>query len=157
MGPNVTQYENRIEEMRGVCEEIATLLAGGVAPRDIGVVARTLDAYDVHLLHRFAAEHGFTTTAEETTPLIAQRIGRGVATLLRLREDDFPRTAVIELLRDGFQPKRRVKIDDVDLATRRRTSPGARATRCVTSRASRSSTTTSPSWPSWKRWRQTAR
>jgi RecB family exonuclease len=117
--PEVRQYENRIEEMRGVCEEIAKLIDGGVAPRDIGVVARTLDAYDVHLLHRFAAEHGFTTTAEATTPLIAQRIGRGVATLLRLREDDFPRAAVIELLRDGFQPKRRVKIDDVDLAMRK--------------------------------------
>src|SRR5689334_16542912 len=117
--PTVTQFENRIEEMRGVCAQIAALLTAGVAPREIGVVARTLDAYDVHLLHRFAAEHGFNTTAEETTPLVAQRIGRGVATLLRLRDDDFPRAAVIELLRDGFRTKRAVKIDEIDLATRK--------------------------------------
>src|ERR1041385_4769424 len=60
--PRVMQFENRIEEMRGVCAQIAQLLADGVAPREIGVVARALDAYDIHLLHRFAAEHGFTTT-----------------------------------------------------------------------------------------------
>src|SRR5947209_2819443 len=88
-GTKITQFENRIEEARGVCAQIAKLLADGVPPRDIAVVARTLDAYDVHLLHRFAAEHGFTTTAEQTTPLIAQRIGRGAAGLLRLRDDDF--------------------------------------------------------------------
>jgi CRISPR/Cas system-associated exonuclease Cas4 (RecB family) len=117
--PAVLQFENRIEEMRGVCEAITGLLAEGVAPRDIGVVARALDPYDIHLLHRFGAENGFTTTADETTPLVAQRIGRGVATLLRLRDDDFPRAAVIELLRDGFQSKRHVKIDEVDMATRR--------------------------------------
>ena len=117
--PRVMQFENRIEEMRGVCAQIAQLLAEGVAPREVGVVARALDAYDIHLLHRFAAEHGFTTTADETTPLVAQRIGRGVATLLRLRDDDFPRAAVIELLRDGFRTRRHVAIDDVDLATRK--------------------------------------
>ncbi len=122
--PRVTQYENRIEEMRGVCAEIAKLLGQGVTPKEIGVVARSLDPYDVHLLHRFAAEHGFTTRADETTPLVAQRIGRAVATLLRLREDDFPRAAVIELLRDGFQSKRPVKIDEVDLATRKAHVPG---------------------------------
>jgi RecB family exonuclease len=116
---NVAQHDNRIEELRSVCAGVAALLAEGVAPRGIGIVARTLEPYDVHLLNRFAAEHGFTTAAEDTTPLAAQRIGRGVATLLQLREDDFPRNAVIELLRDGFRPKRRVKIDEVDHATRR--------------------------------------
>jgi hypothetical protein len=115
----VTQYENRIEELRGVCSEIAALLDSGVPPRDIGIAARTLDPFDIHLLNRFGAERGFTTSAEETIPLIAERIGRGVATLLRMRDDDFPRAAVIELLRDGFQPRRQVKIDDVDVATRR--------------------------------------
>jgi len=117
--PSVTQFDNRIEELRGVCDEIARLLAAGTAAREIGIVARTLDPYDVHLLNRFAAERGFTTTADESTPLVAHRIGRGLCTLLRMHEDEFPRGAVIELLRDGFQSKRRVKIDEVDIATRR--------------------------------------
>ncbi|MEK6372872.1 MAG: PD-(D/E)XK nuclease family protein [Acidobacteriota bacterium] len=115
----VLQHDNRVEELRSVCADVAGRLAEGVAPRSIGIVARTLEPYDDHLLNRFAAEHGFTTAAEDTTPLGAHRIGRGVATLLSLREDDFPRNAVIELLRDGFQAKRRVKIDEIDAATRR--------------------------------------
>jgi RecB family exonuclease len=119
VAPRVTQYENRIEEIRGVCARIASLLDEGVSPRDIGIVARSLDVYDIHLINRFAAERGFISTAGETIPLVAQRIGRGVAALLRLRDDDFPRAAVIELLRDGFQSKRVVRIDDVDVATRR--------------------------------------
>src|SRR5205814_9869531 len=58
----VAQYDNRIEEIRGVCDEVAALLTDGAAPAGIGVVARTLDPYDIHLLNRFAAERGFGTS-----------------------------------------------------------------------------------------------
>src|SRR5437763_667652 len=78
-----------------------------------------IDDDDARLLNRFAAELGFATTATIATPLLAHRLGRGLATILRLRDRGFARGDVFELLRDGFTPRRRMKIDDVDLATRR--------------------------------------
>ena len=115
----VTAHETKLDELRVVCAEVRGLLDEGVPPREIAIVARTLDDDDARLLQRFAAEHGFATTATTPTPLLAHRLGRGLATLLRLREHGFPRGNVFELLRDGFRPKQRMKIDDVDLATRR--------------------------------------
>jgi RecB family exonuclease len=70
-------------------------------------------------LARFAAELGFSTTATTATPLLAHRLGRGLTTLLRLREGGFPRGDVFELLRDGFTPKRRMNVDEADVATRK--------------------------------------
>ncbi|HKS25065.1 MAG TPA: hypothetical protein VJZ76_19880, partial [Thermoanaerobaculia bacterium] len=115
----VTAHETKLDELRAVCAEVRALLDHGVAPREIAIVARTLDDDDARLLQRFSAELGFATTATTATPLLAHRLGRGLATLLRLREHGFPRGDVFELLRDGFRPKQRMTIDDVDLATRR--------------------------------------
>src|SRR5205814_10142375 len=69
--------------------------------------------------NRFAAAEGFTLSNGEETSLIAHRLGRAMATLLRVRENGFPRGEVIELVRDGFVPKRVVDIDELDQATRR--------------------------------------
>jgi RecB family exonuclease len=115
----VRAYETKLDELRAVCAEVRALLDEGVPPHEIAIVARTLDDDDARLLQRFSAELGFSTTATTATPLLAHRLGRGLATLLRLREHGFPRGDVFELLRDGFRPKQRMKIDDVDLATRR--------------------------------------
>jgi len=116
---SVTAHETKLDELRFVCAEIRNLLDSGTPPRDIAIVARALDDDDARLIQRFAAEHGFPTTAATATPLLAHRLGRGLATLLRLHDRGFPRGDVFELLRDGFTPKRRMKIDEVDLATRR--------------------------------------
>jgi RecB family exonuclease len=116
---SVSAHETKLDELRAVCAEVRTLLDEGVPPRAIGIVARSLDDDDVRLLSRFAAELGFATTATTATPLLAHRLGRGLATILRLRDRGFPRGDVFELLHDGFTPRRRMKIDDVDLATRR--------------------------------------
>ncbi|HKO01253.1 MAG TPA: PD-(D/E)XK nuclease family protein [Thermoanaerobaculia bacterium] len=116
---SVSRDEAKHSEVDRVADEIAELLASGVAPRNIGVVARSFDAYDARLLNRFAEERGFTTTISEDIPLAAHRLGRGIVMLLRLRERGFIRGEVLELLRDGFEPRRRVKIDEVDVATRR--------------------------------------
>ncbi|MFP5245919.1 MAG: hypothetical protein ACLGH0_04430, partial [Thermoanaerobaculia bacterium] len=113
------QYETRAAELRDVCASVAELLANGVAPRDIGIVARSLEPYDARLLNRFAAEHGFATTLQEEIPLAAHRIGRGALMLLRLRERGFPRAEVLELVRDGLQVKTRLDVDATDAATRR--------------------------------------
>jgi RecB family exonuclease len=115
----IAQYDTRTIELREVCHAVGDLLRSGTIARDIGIVARRLDPHDVALLNRFAREEGFALSTVESTPLPAQRLGRAIATLLQLRERGFARGAVIELLRDGFQPERTISVDDLDMATRR--------------------------------------
>jgi hypothetical protein len=114
-----TSYDTRFNELRGVCREVAALLADGTPPGEIAIVARSLEPYDIRLLNRFASESGFRTTLPDERPLLAHRIGRGAVTLLRLREHGFPRAEVLELVRDGLHTKKRLSIDAVDAATRR--------------------------------------
>jgi RecB family exonuclease len=116
---SVDQYDTRAIELRETCRSVAALLASGTPASDIGIVARTLEPYDVALLNRFAAAERFILSTGEETPLVAHRLGRAITTLLRLREAGFPRGEVIELLRDGFETKRPVDVDEIDLATRR--------------------------------------
>ncbi|HEX7828967.1 MAG TPA: hypothetical protein VF787_04900, partial [Thermoanaerobaculia bacterium] len=115
----VLQYDAPYNELRDVCERVASQLADGVDPRAIGIVARSFDPYDVQLLHRFAAEFGFRTTLEDEIKLQTHRIGRGAITLLRLRERDFPRRDVLELVRAGLHTQTKIQVDVVDAATRR--------------------------------------
>src|ERR1043166_1150684 len=115
----VAQYDTRTIELRETCRAAGELLKSGVDARDIGIVARTLDPYDIALLNRFAAAEGFAISTAEETPLLAHCLGRAIATLLRLRENGFPRGDVIELLRGGFLSKRAFDIDEIDMATRR--------------------------------------
>jgi len=116
---DVAQYDTRTIELRETCGAAGALLKSGVNARDVGIVARTLDPYDVALLNRFAAAEGFAISTADETPLVAHRLGRAIATLLRLRENGFPRGDVIELLRGGFIAKRAFDIDEIDMATRR--------------------------------------
>jgi len=116
---DVNQYDTRTIELRETCHAAGELLRSGIAANEIGIVARTLDPYDIALLNRFANDEGFTLSTADETPLVAHRLGRAIATLLRLRENGFPRGEVIELLRDGFETKRAINIDEIDLATRR--------------------------------------
>jgi len=116
---DVAQFDTRTIELRETCREVAALLRSGAGARDIGIVARTLEPYDIALLNRFAAAEGFALSTADETSLAAHRLGRAMATLLRLRENGFPRGEVIELVRDGFMPRRVIDIDDIDQATRR--------------------------------------
>src|SRR3954469_13478429 len=115
----VAQYDTRTIELRETCRAAGALLRSGVDAREIGIVARTLDPYDIALLNRFAAAEGFAVSTTDDTPLVAHRLGRAIATLLRLRENGFPRGDVIELLRGGFIAKRGFDINEIDMATRR--------------------------------------
>src|SRR5207253_2649741 len=65
-------------------------------------------------------------------PLLAHRIGRGIAMLLRLAENGFPRGEVLELLRDGFKSRRATDIDDLDFATRKARIAGGSSAELVT-------------------------
>lgn len=116
---SATPYDTRFRELRGVCAEIGGLLSSGTPAREIGIVARSLEPYDVRLLHRFSSEFGFRTTLPDELPLIAHRIGRGAVTLLRLRDRGFLRAEVLELVRDGLRTRVRVDVDRLDAATRR--------------------------------------
>jgi ATP-dependent helicase/DNAse subunit B len=115
----VTRDDTKQTEFTRVAQEIRALLDAGADAASIGIVARSFDAYDARLLNRFAAAHGFTTTMQDDVPLPAHRLGRGIVTLLKLRDRGFIRGEVLELLRDGFTPKRPVRIDEIDVATRR--------------------------------------
>jgi hypothetical protein len=115
----VTLFDTHFNELAGVCASVAALLDEGVEPGSIGIVARSLEPYDVRLLERFARQHGFATTLADELPLMAHRIGRGVVTLLRLAERGFPRADVLELVRDGLRTRTQLNADNVDAATRR--------------------------------------
>src|SRR5262249_46458579 len=72
-------------------------------------------------------ESGFAITERVETSLLGHRIGRGIATILRLRERNFPRGDVIDILRDGYQPRARIDADRIDVATRRARISGGRS------------------------------
>ncbi len=114
-----TAYNTRLDEVRDVCARVAALLESGTPAREIGIVARSFEPYDVRLLNRFANEHGFATTLSEEIPLSAHRIGRGALTLLRLRDRGFPRSEILGLIRDGLHAKTRLDVDAADKETRR--------------------------------------
>jgi hypothetical protein len=116
----VVPHETRLDEIRAACGHVAALLGAGTPPSDIGIVARSLDAHDVRLFGRFANEHGFAVSANGEVKLTAQRIGRSLASLLRLRERGFLRGDVLELLRDGLQTATRIDVDRADRHTRER-------------------------------------
>ena len=124
---NLARYDDKESELRAVCGSIRMLLDSGVAPDRIGITARALDPDDVRLLDRFAEESGFAITERVDTSLSGHRIGRGIATILRLRERNFPRGDVIDILRDGYQPRTRVDVDRLDIATRRARISGGRS------------------------------
>jgi PD-(D/E)XK nuclease superfamily len=116
----VSEHDRRDAEIRAVCARVARLLSDGAQPQSIGIVARSLEDADVHLFNRFAAEYGFRTTATEELPLIAHRIGRATVTILRLRERDFRRADVLEVVRDGLRTQTRINVDSADQETRQR-------------------------------------
>ena len=115
----IDEGTTREDEVRRVCLAIGGLLRSGVDAASIGIVARSLDAYDQHLLERFAAASGFTTGSAPAIPLTAHRIGRAIASMLRIRDRGFPRGEVIEILRAGFRTRRPIRLDAVDVATRK--------------------------------------
>lgn len=131
----VTEYDTRVDELRGICARVAELLENGTPAGEIGIVARSLEPYDRNLLQRFAAEQGFRTTLASEIPLPAHRIGRGAITLLRLRERGFPRAEVLELVRAGLHTTARIDVDATDVATRRARIAGGTSAELATMRA----------------------
>ena len=116
---SIDEHRTREDEARATTAAIAARLAAGVEPSSIGVAARSLEPYDVALLDRFARAQGFAFSTRPSIPLIAHRFGRGLVTLLSLRERDFPRGEVLELVRSGLRTQTRINPDKADYETRR--------------------------------------
>ena len=121
------EHRTREDEARATALAIASRLRAGADPASIGVVARSLEPYDLALLDRFAREAGFSFSTRPSIPLIAHRIGRGLVTLLTLRERDFPRGEVLELVRSGLRTQIRISADKADHETRRAHIAGGRS------------------------------
>jgi ATP-dependent helicase/nuclease subunit B len=100
----VARFRNREEELRQTVRSVASLLKGGVDPREIGVTRRNLDERDVALLQRHARDFGFAFTLQAELPLHGHRFARGILLLLGLREHRFRRGDVIEILGSGLSP-----------------------------------------------------
>jgi RecB family exonuclease len=113
---HVAAYDRADLEVRAACEAAAKLLADGV--QSIGIVARSLDPSDIHLFTRAAAEYGFRVSERDDIPLLSHRLGRAVASILRLRERGFPRGEVLEIIRDGFRAQTPINVDEADVKTR---------------------------------------
>jgi len=114
----VEQRPTRDEELQAVCQSVRRLLDDGVPASAIGIVSRATDPHDAALVRRFAAELGFGVTDQTTRPLRGHRFGRALAILLQLRDRDFPRGDVIEILRSGFRAASPVDPGRLDQATR---------------------------------------
>jgi hypothetical protein len=105
---SVNAFDRADLEIRAICEQVAKL------DGEIGIVTRSLDPYDVHLFNRYGV------VAKQDTPLLAHRLGRAIATILRLRERGFPRGDVLEIVRDGFRAETSINLDEADQKTRQK-------------------------------------
>ena len=86
------------DEVWGVAKKI---LAGGVRPDRIGVVARTLEPYARHVEQIFE-ENRIPFIPPRGRPLADEPKWKFTRTLYRLGLDDFPRGAVLDVLRSPF-------------------------------------------------------
>ncbi|HEY3054530.1 MAG TPA: PD-(D/E)XK nuclease family protein [Thermoanaerobaculia bacterium] len=124
---SVREAQTREEEIHNVCADIAALLASGASAQSIGVVSRSLDAYDAALFERFSREHGFVMSESVALPLTAHRFGRATMLLLRIRERNFPRSDVLEIVRSGLRLTTRINPEKADYETRYATIAGGRS------------------------------
>ena len=113
-----TQHPTPDEELQAICRSVRRLLDDGVAASSIGIVSRAIDSHDAAALRRFAEELRFRVSDRTTRPLRGHRFGRALSLLLQLRDRDFARGDVIEILRCGFRTAASVKPDRLDQATR---------------------------------------
>lgn len=94
---SIHRYGTPSEEARETCREIRSLLDGGADLRRIGIVARALDPERIAALERAAADFDLALATPPTRPLSSHPFGRVLRLLLQIREQRFPRAAVVEI------------------------------------------------------------
>ncbi|MEO8217641.1 MAG: PD-(D/E)XK nuclease family protein [Acidobacteriota bacterium] len=109
------------DEFRETCRAVRRLLDSGVSASEVGIAVRSIEPRDAARLERYAQDFEFALRRRSARPLRSQRIGRSILRLLRLRSEDFPRSRVFQLLRDGFRAGSESDrgIDSLDRLTRR--------------------------------------
>jgi len=85
-------------ELTFVARDILGKVAAGVAPDEIGVVARTLEPY-APLAETVFERHRLPVDASLSLPLLRNPRGQVLSLLVRALEEDFPRQVVLELVR----------------------------------------------------------
>lgn len=93
-------------ERERVCDAIADHIRRGFDRRRIGVVQRQLDPLEADTWHRAANLRGFVFSRPRVLPFAMHRSGRAVIRLLELRQRNFRRADIIELIESGLIPFR---------------------------------------------------
>lgn len=139
----LTAATTRADELRQIGAAVRRLLAGGTPAADIGIVTRSVVDEERILFRFIAADAGFSFSGANARDIRAHRIGRGVITLLRLRERRFRRSDVIDLLEAGVRTAelgvalKAREISTIDRVTRRHRIAGGTAEQVRSSRRGR--------------------
>jgi len=85
-------------ELTFVARDVLRRVGAGADPREIGVVARTLDPY-ASLAETVFARHRLPVDSSLSLPLLRHPRAQAFLLLVRMLEEEFPRQIVIELVR----------------------------------------------------------
>lgn len=100
-GVMLLEAPDREREVRAALGRVQMLLADGVAPDQIAVLARELSPYTA-LLREVADEYGLNLALPQGEPLPALPAVATLLALLRLSADDWPRRALMDVLRSPY-------------------------------------------------------
>ncbi|MDP9474454.1 MAG: PD-(D/E)XK nuclease family protein [Actinomycetota bacterium] len=101
--PEAHSYPNLEAEVRGVLAQTKALLADGISPQDVVLVARDDAVYGPTVLE-VADEYGVTVQALYQVPLSDTRVGFWVLGLLGAMEDGFPFESTARILAHPLGP-----------------------------------------------------
>ncbi len=99
----IVAFRTPQEEAKEVMRSVRALLDSGAAHHEIAIVARSLDRQRVSLAAKYASEFEIELDTPRTIPFTSHRLGRAIVLMLGLRETNFARRDVIEIVRCGLR------------------------------------------------------
>lgn len=100
----IRDFPSPMAEIRETCREIRRLVDGGAPPSSCAIVMRSTEAPQLALLDRVARDFGIELRGVPGAPVAANRIVRGVLSLLRVARGGLVRRDVMEVVRSGVRP-----------------------------------------------------